>query len=95
MALRMRSSFAAAGPACCQAPAGTQQRRAYSVVLCTLSHERRTCNRAPAGRAVTQVAAGQEHSLALGAGGEVWAWGNGAYGQLGLGPGTWLSCEAV
>ncbi|GBF93212.1 hypothetical protein Rsub_05944 [Raphidocelis subcapitata] len=39
------------------------------------------------GRTVTQVAAGQEHSLALGAGGEVWAWGHGAYGQLGLGPG--------
>ncbi|KAI8464458.1 MAG: regulator of chromosome condensation 1/beta-lactamase-inhibitor protein II [Monoraphidium minutum] len=38
------------------------------------------------GRAVRQVAAGQEHSLALGAGGEVWAWGRGAYGQLGLGP---------
>jgi alpha-tubulin suppressor-like RCC1 family protein len=39
-----------------------------------------------AGRTVTRVAAGQEHSLALGAGGEVWAFGHGSYGQLGLGP---------
>lgn len=43
--------------------------------------------RALAGRRVVQVAAGQEHSLALGAGGEVYAWGHGNYGQLGLGRG--------
>lgn len=45
-----------------------------------------TSHPASAGRVVKHVEAGQEHSLALGEGGEVWAWGHGAYGQLGLGP---------
>ena len=34
---------------------------------------------------MTQVAAGQVHSLALRADGTVWAWGNNVYGQLGDG----------
>lgn len=38
------------------------------------------------GRAVSAVAAGQEHSLALDADGRVYSWGRGNYGQLGLGP---------
>jgi alpha-tubulin suppressor-like RCC1 family protein len=42
--------------------------------------------RALAGVAVTSVAAGLFHSLALSAGGDVYAWGRNDAGQLGLGP---------
>ena len=34
---------------------------------------------------VVQVSVGQEHSLAVGACGELWAWGRNTHGQLGLG----------
>ncbi|CAG9461567.1 unnamed protein product [Pedinophyceae sp. YPF-701] len=35
--------------------------------------------------AVAQVACGDSHSVALDVGGQVWSWGRGKYGQLGLG----------
>lgn len=39
----------------------------------------------PGGRVVAKIAAGYYHSLALATDGTIWAWGNGANGQLGNG----------
>src|SRR5262249_35137799 len=36
---------------------------------------------------IIAIAAGENHSLALAADGTVWAWGNNAHGQLGVGAG--------
>ena len=38
----------------------------------------------PAGVSFTQLSVGNNHSLALGTDGKVWAWGQGMYGQLGI-----------
>ncbi len=40
-----------------------------------------------AGVRIVAVAAGNQHSLALSEDGKVFAWGDGHYGALGLGPG--------
>jgi len=42
----------------------------------------------PAGHSITQVAAGDSHSLAVASDGTVWAWGENGYGQLGNGTNT-------
>lgn len=44
---------------------------------------------------VVQVSVGQEHSLAVGACGELWAWGRNTHGQLGLGCRAGNGAEAV
>ncbi len=42
------------------------------------------------GKRIKQVAAGHQHSLALADDGQVFAWGHGGYGALGLGPGEFV-----
>ena len=41
------------------------------------------------GAEIVSIVAGAAHSMALTAGGEVWAWGDNRYGQLGLGYTSW------
>lgn len=66
---------------------------------CPFSKPNTACSavfaRVPVLSAVQAVAAGDEHSAALAAGGAVYAWGNNQYGELGIGSVTTTGCKCV
>ncbi|HZT12763.1 MAG TPA: hypothetical protein VFA29_08165 [Candidatus Baltobacteraceae bacterium] len=66
---------------------------------CPFSKPRTACStvfaRVPGLNAIAAVAAGDEHSAALAAGGTVWTWGNNQYGELGDGTVTTTGCNCI